>query len=234
MPLGVRIGDVVYSSTIAGIDLETGQIPENIDEQFDLAFANMRTFVERAGARIENVAHVTFFLQHLPDRSGINRPWLEMFPNERDRPSYKFMEAQLAGLRRVQLQVFAVANSRRELLNIPGLAHGNPIPMGVKIGPYLFTSRILPADPATGKNGDGPDEQATLAFQNLHTLVQMAGGTPANVTQVWVFVKDPAHQRAVDAPWTRLFPGEGPLRHEVTVDLPGNLLVMAECMAVLP
>jgi 2-iminobutanoate/2-iminopropanoate deaminase len=233
MPLGIRVGDIVCSSSIVGQNLQTGYVPPTADEQLDLAFSNMRTLVEQSGATIDNIGHVTFFLKHLQDRSGINRPWLEMFPDEHDRPTYKFMEAPLAGERLVQLQVLAVAGARRELLNIPGIAHGNPIPMGVKIGNLLFTSRILPADPSTGKNGDGPDAQAALAFGNMRTLLDMAGASPAQVSQVWVFLKQPEYLSAVENAWAELFGGAGPARHAVTVDLPGNLLVMVECTAVL-
>jgi 2-iminobutanoate/2-iminopropanoate deaminase len=233
MPLGVRIGDLIYSPGIVGQNLETGALPQVVDGQLDLAFANMRTLIERAGATTDNIAHVTFFLQRLQNRSRINRPWLEMFPDEHDRPTYKFMEADLPGDRLVELQVLAVAGARRQLLNIPGIAHGNPIPMAVKIGNLLFTSRILPADPATGNNGDGPEAQATLAFRNMRTLLDMAGATPAQVSQVWVFVKEADHRGAVDKPWAELFGEGGPTRHDVVVDLPGNLLVMAECMAAV-
>ncbi len=233
VPLGVRIGDVIYASGIAGIDPATGRLGEGLDRQFDLAFANLRTAVEGAGGSIDNIGHVTFFTKESGGRAGINRPWLAMFPDENDRPTYKFMQADLPGDRLVQLQAFAVAGSRRQLLNITGVAHGNPIPLAVKVRNYIFTSRILPTDPATGKHGESPEEQARLVFQNMATLLEIAGAEPPHVSQVWLFVGDPAYLKTADEPWAKLFGGAGPTRHPIHVDLPGHLLVMAEFTAVV-
>lgn len=75
---------LIYSSGITGADLETGRVSQDLDQQFDAAFQSMRALVERAGATLANIAHVTFFLKDLRDRAAINRPWLEMFPDEDD------------------------------------------------------------------------------------------------------------------------------------------------------
>ncbi|MBI3060714.1 MAG: RidA family protein, partial [Deltaproteobacteria bacterium] len=41
--------------------------------------------------------------------------------------------------------------SKREVVNIPGLAHGAPIPNGAKIGNMVFSSAISGRDTETGK-----------------------------------------------------------------------------------
>ena len=233
VPLGVRIADIIYTGGIAGVDPATGQLGAGLEEQFDLAFANLRTAVEGAGGTIDNIGHVTFFTKDAAVRAGINRPWLAMFPNERDRPTYKFMDADLPGDRLVELQAFAVVGKRRQLLGIPGVAHGNPIPLGVKVGNLVFTSRILPTNRTTAKQGETPEEQARLVFENMATLLELAGAEPRHVSQVWLFVRDPAYLATIEAPWIKLFGDSAPVRHPIQVDLPGKLLVMAEFTAVI-
>lgn len=235
IPLGVRIGSLVYASQILGIDLETGGPGAGVEQQLELAFQNLKTAVERAGAALDSVAHVTIFLTRLADRQFINKPWVAMFPNAEDRPTYIFMESDLPGELLVQLQVWAALDGKRQLLSIAGVAHTNPIPLAVKIGAMLFSSRLLGAEPGSGKTGEGAKRQAELVFRHMRTLLQMGGGTAANVTQVTVFLKQPEYAQTVAGPWRETFAGvvPGPLRHDVTVDLPGDLQVMASFIAAL-
>ena len=45
----VRLGDHVVTSGVPGIDLQTGELPDDPERQFDLAFANMRRLLEECG-----------------------------------------------------------------------------------------------------------------------------------------------------------------------------------------
>ena len=52
IPMGSLVGNVLFSSGIAGTDPATGAIPDDIEQQCDFAFANMKTLVgERRGYR---------------------------------------------------------------------------------------------------------------------------------------------------------------------------------------
>jgi len=64
-----------------------------------------------------------------------------MFTNSDDRPTYKFMPAELTGEQLVHMEYFAVPGARRRDLHVQGVAHTNPIPMAVQIGRYVFSSR---------------------------------------------------------------------------------------------
>ena len=145
IPVGVRIDDVIHGLRIRGTDPAQG-------------LDNLEHVVEAAHASLDNVAQVSFFVKDPAQLREINPAWLKMFPNADDRPTYKFMTAaDLPSERPVHLEFFAVANQRRKLLHIPNVAHTNPIPMGVRIGNYVFSSRVLPYDPQTGQPLNNPE-----------------------------------------------------------------------------
>ncbi len=72
---------------------------------------------------------------------------------------------------------------KRQTLEVPGVAHGAPIPMGVRIGNLVFSSGVAGADPATGKLPDDPARQAALMFDNVRTLLDQAGATLGDVAR---------------------------------------------------
>ncbi|MBI2992156.1 MAG: RidA family protein, partial [Deltaproteobacteria bacterium] len=61
---------------------------------------------------------------------------------------------------------------KRQVVNIPGLAHGAPIPNGAKIGNMVFSSAISGRDTETGKLPEEPDRQAEALFRNIRTFMK--------------------------------------------------------------
>lgn len=125
--------------------------------------------------------------------------------------------------------------SKRQVLEIPGLAHNAPIPMAVKYGNMIFSSAIMGKDPETGRLGDGPDEQAKFCFENLRRVLEIGGATPDNVTHITVYLTDHEYRQAVNKPWLEMFPDEHdrPARHAVKADLPQGYLLQIEIIAVI-
>ena len=164
IPLGIRVGNLVHAARLTGVSLDTGALGDGVEAQLELLFTAIRHVVETSGGTTDNVAQVSFFLKRFDDRALINPPWTAMFPNDLDRPTYKFMAAQLPDDCLVKAEMWAVLAARRQVINTPPVAHTNPIPMGVKIGGYVFSSRILPFEPATNAPGDGLERQAAARF----------------------------------------------------------------------
>lgn len=220
IPMGVKIGDMVFSSSIIGWDPETDELGEGPERQFELAFQNMKTLVEQASATTDNVGLVIIFIRDNSYRSFINKPWLEIFPDEYDRPARKTTTTNLPEGVLVQLQMFGVVGRRRQVLEIPGLSHRDPLPMGVKISERVFSSVIGGQDPQTGKPVGGSEGQIEQAFQNMRILMEQAGGTTANVGHVWVFLRDKKDQPAMVKTWLRMFPEDGdrPARKTIMYD----------------
>jgi 2-iminobutanoate/2-iminopropanoate deaminase len=205
IPVGIRVGDLVHLVRLTN-------------------FQELSHAVQAAGASLDNVAQVSFFVRNREDLRDINPPWLEMFPDENDRPTYKFMLAD-----EPMVEAFAVAGQRRRPLHIPNVAHTNPIPMGVRIGDYLFSSRVLPYDPATGQAVEGVDRQAECLFQNVRALLEVGDMQPAHIRQGRLFLSDLSYQAVAERHWQAL-------THNAVLDvtrytLAPSLLVMLEVIA---
>lgn len=125
--------------------------------------------------------------------------------------------------------------TKREVIEIPGLSHGAPIPMGAKIGGFVFSSAISGRDPETGALPEDPDRQAEVLFRNLRTFMKNAGGTPGHIAHMTVFLKEEKYRESINKEWLKMFPDEKdrPARHAVTADLRGHVLFQVEIVAVL-
>ena len=237
MPMGVRMGNAFFSSSISGRDPATGRLGDGAEQQFDLAFRNMRTLVDQAGLSTDDIAHVTVFIGDASGRQLINKPWLQTFPDEHNRPARKTTTYPLPDGIQVQLQALAIAEAGRQPLEIPGLAHRDPLPMGAKAGNLVFSSVIGGQDPKTNKQVAGTEQQMDQSFQNMRALVEQAGGTTDDIGWVWVFLRDKSDQPAMIDAWLKMFPRDGdrPARKTIMYDeLKGReTLVQLQFIAVL-
>ena len=100
---------MIFSSGIMGADPITGKVPEDLESQCVFAFANMETMLEKAGATTKNIGSIKVYMKDRSQREAVNAPWLEMFPDENDRPARHAIEydAFPPGFL-VQLEVVAV------------------------------------------------------------------------------------------------------------------------------
>ena len=108
IPVASRVGNIVASSVISGVDPQTGKIPDTLEEQAETAFANMRRIIEAAGASPDDVIKVGVYMDDPTRRDAINRPWLELFPDEDSRPARHTQQDSLLGKRLIALEFIAV------------------------------------------------------------------------------------------------------------------------------
>lgn len=108
IPQGARLGHLVFSSAIAGIDPLTGEIPPDAAEQVELVFQHVRTFMEEAGGTTDDIGKVTVYLKDESYRDLVNKEWLKMFPDPGSRPARHSNVADLRGGALVQLEIIAV------------------------------------------------------------------------------------------------------------------------------
>ena len=100
---------MVYSSGIQGINADTGDLVDDVGEQARQCFRNLRTFLAHAGATPDDIVRLTCFLADLSDRQALNEPWLEMFPDENDRPARHTSKYDPPpGGMKIQIEVVAV------------------------------------------------------------------------------------------------------------------------------
>lgn len=236
MPTAVRIGDVIFTSAIPGVNAKNGEIPSDPESQFAHAFENLQTVLEKAGATAADIGLITVFTPGREGRAFINKPWLAMYPNDADRPARKTNHAGLPAGLAVQVQAVAVVGGKRRSLGIAGLKHKDPLPMGARVGDYVFSSVFAPEDPATGKLvAGGPLAQIKRVFDNGALLMKEAGGSEGDINHYWVFMKDFTYQPDMVEEWVRCWPtfGDRPARKTLLYDLPGESQIQTQLTGVI-
>ncbi len=125
--------------------------------------------------------------------------------------------------------------AKRKVLKEGLPQHRNPIPTAVKIGQMVFSSAIGGHDPETNSSPKEPERQVELAFENIRRVMKAAGGSTEDIAKMTVFLKDMKHRELVNREWLKMFPDEEnrPVRHAIKADLPGDLVVQLEIVAVL-
>lgn len=186
MPAVYRIGDLIYAPRITPADLN-GRIAGEFEDQLEQALQNMKSLLAEAGARLENVAHVTVYFKDVTWRSRLNTVWERWFPDASDRPPHKYVPIPFEGDAVTEIQVYAFAGARRQVLEIPGVQHQDPMSMGVKIAGHIFSSRLF-----AGGGVQGIEAQTDACLTNMDRLLENGGLTRDALTQVKAFVKDPA------------------------------------------
>lgn len=190
----VQVGNLFFTSAVRGVDFTTGRLGETPEQQFTLAWRNLRTLVEHAGLSLDNVGLVTNFIDSQDHRPFINPGWLELFPRGDDRPARKTTSYPLPEGEAVELQAFGVVGGRRQRIDVDGLAHRDPLPNGVRIGDYVFSSVIVPQDLATARTVEGPEAQTDQCFENMRVFIEKAGGGVEDVVLQWVYLSDFTYQ----------------------------------------
>jgi 2-iminobutanoate/2-iminopropanoate deaminase len=125
--------------------------------------------------------------------------------------------------------------TQRRSIHIPGMKHGAPIPNGAALGNLIFSYAISGKDAKTGVLSPDPDEQAEAMFRNLRLFMETAGGTPANVGYMKVYLREEKFRDAVNKAWLKMFPDEHdrPARHALKAELRGDVLFQIAVIAVL-
>lgn len=189
-----EVGGLFFTSGVRGVDLRTGEIPRDPAAQFRNAWRNLRTLIEAAGRSTDEIAIVTNCIDSQDFRAHINDGWLELFPDEENRPARKTTSYPLPPGEGVQLQAIGVVGERRTRIEVPGLAHRDPLPNAVRIGDYVFSSVIVPWDLATSQPVVGEDAQTDQCFDNMRAVMEAAGGGVDDVALQWVYLNDFAYQ----------------------------------------
>ena len=108
IPMGARIGNIVYSSAISGIEPQTKSPPQDPDKQAEALFRNIRTFMKQAGGTPEDIIRMTVYLKEESYREAINKEWVKMFPDEHSRPARHAIKIELRGEVLFQIELVAV------------------------------------------------------------------------------------------------------------------------------
>jgi 2-iminobutanoate/2-iminopropanoate deaminase len=107
IPNASRIGNILVSGLIRGVDPATQKLAATLEQQCALMFDHMRITAEKGGATIEDIVKVTFWMEAL-SRPPINTEWVKMFPDPASRPARQIMEVPMEEGVLVQCDFMAV------------------------------------------------------------------------------------------------------------------------------
>lgn len=108
IPAACRIGDILMSGIVYGLDPATGKPAETLDAQCALMFGHIRAIMAEAGGSTGDIVKVTVWLSDRSQREPVNREWLAMFPDPENRPARQAMAGDLDGGKLVQCDFVAV------------------------------------------------------------------------------------------------------------------------------
>jgi 2-iminobutanoate/2-iminopropanoate deaminase len=234
-PAAVRIGDLVVSSPIVGVEPATGKLIADRPAQLRQAFANLDAVVAAAGGSRADIAHIFIYVRDQADNDDVLAAFLDAFPTAGDRSVRKnvFADELQGGAVAAELQMMALlGRGKRTNYEVAGAAKKHPNPLGTRIGNLLVSAGIGGHDPA----GREVERQAARALNNVQALMEQAGGSLDDVAHVTFTVDDYAHTPIIEAEWRKRFPdpATAPARHIMAFGgREGNYQTQIHAIAVL-
>ncbi len=89
IPNACRVGDIVWSGGVSGIDPSTGAVPASVRDEVRQMFTNVCSIATEAGVRVEDIGRMTFFVRQRDPvlQEALNTEWTSMFPEPMTRPA---------------------------------------------------------------------------------------------------------------------------------------------------
>lgn len=109
IPSACRVGNLIASGGVSGIDPATHQMPDDLAGQAAAMFVNVRRIVEAGGGTTDGILKMTFWVRDRAARAVIDPLWVKMFPDAKSRPARHTLAYQLPDPMQVQCDFLAVA-----------------------------------------------------------------------------------------------------------------------------
>ena len=107
-----------------------------------------------------------------------------------------------------------------------------PYSQAIEINGMVYTSGVIPVDPATGVVAEGVEAQAEQAFKNICNLVEASGSKVENIIKTTVFIKEMNDFGKINEIYKKYFKEPFPARSCVEVArLPKDVLLEIEAIA---
>ncbi|HLY80847.1 MAG TPA: RidA family protein [Caulobacteraceae bacterium] len=109
IPNASRIGNVLMSSVISGVDPGTRNYPPTLAGQIANIFTHIGRAVEAAGGTPADIIKITFYVRdQAAGRAALNDEWVKMFPDPDSRPARHTLAATGDGPSQVTCDFVAV------------------------------------------------------------------------------------------------------------------------------
>ena len=110
IPAACRVGNIVATGGVYGLDARTGKIPDAVSEQAALMFANLKAILEAAGTSLDQVVKMTVWVREPAARQALNDQWLLAFADAASRPArHTIQNDHLPANMLIQCDALAVA-----------------------------------------------------------------------------------------------------------------------------
>lgn len=87
IPAASKVGPLVMTGGISGIDPDTKALPDDVFDQARLMFFNLERIMIAAGGSMDSVARMTVYVKVPEAREAVNNEWLKAFPDAASRPA---------------------------------------------------------------------------------------------------------------------------------------------------
>lgn len=87
IPAASRVGPLVATGGVYGLDPTKGAIPDDVGEQARLMFENLARIMAAAGGGLNDIARMTVYVKVPEARAAVNAEWLKAFPDPASRPA---------------------------------------------------------------------------------------------------------------------------------------------------
>ena len=106
-----------------------------------------------------------------------------------------------------------------------------PYSQAIEVNNMVYTSGVIPVNPATGEIPEGVEAQAEQVFVNMEGLLEAAGTFMENVIKTTVFIKEMNDFAKINEVYAKHFTGTFPARSCVEVArLPKDVLIEIEAI----
>jgi 2-iminobutanoate/2-iminopropanoate deaminase len=114
IPAACRVGGIVMTGGIAGLDPDTGKLPDDVNRQTELMFANLERILAAADASMDKIVKMTVWVKVPEARAALNEHWLRAFPDAASRPArHTLPNDRLPANMLIQCDAFAVVERDR-------------------------------------------------------------------------------------------------------------------------
>jgi 2-iminobutanoate/2-iminopropanoate deaminase len=115
IPAACRVGNIVMTGGVAGLDPATGKLPDDVNRQAELMFANLERILSAADASMDQIVKMTVWVKVPEARAALNEQWLRAFPDAAARPArHTLPNERLPANMLIQCDAFAVVESTRQ------------------------------------------------------------------------------------------------------------------------
>lgn len=108
-----------------------------------------------------------------------------------------------------------------------------PYSQAIEVNGMVYTSGVIPVNPATGEVPSGVEAQAEQVFKNMTALLDACGSDMEQVVKTTVFIKNMNDFGKINEIYAAYFTGVFPARSCVEVArLPKDVLLEVEAVAL--